>query len=62
MIAVVLAGLLGLAQWVWSSSSNNPAGATAGKHRVALCVAVFFAIGAGGAILDFAMKMGESVK
>jgi hypothetical protein len=29
---------------------------------VALAVAAFFAIGAGGAILDFAMKMGESVK
>jgi hypothetical protein len=62
MIAVVLAGLAGLGQWVWSSSNNNPAGASAGKRRVALCVAVFFAIGAGGAILAFAMKAGESVK
>jgi hypothetical protein len=62
MIAVVAAGLFGLAQWAWSSSNNNPAGASAGKRRVALCVAVFFVIGAGGAILDFAMKAGESVK
>jgi hypothetical protein len=62
MIAVVLAALVGLAQWVWGSSHNNPAGASAGKKRVALAVAVFFAIGAGEAILTFATKMGESVK
>jgi hypothetical protein len=62
MIAVVLAGLVGLAQWAWSSSNNNPHGASAGKKRVALCVAVFFAVGAGTAILDFATKMGEQVK
>ncbi len=62
MIAVVIAALGGLVQWVWSGSNNNPVGASAGKKKVALAVAAFFAIGAGGAILDFAMKMGESVK
>lgn len=62
MIAAVLAGLWGLAQWAWGSSSNNPHGANDGKRRVALSVAIFFALGAGTAIFDFAQKMGESVK
>jgi hypothetical protein len=62
MIATVLAFLVGLAQVAWSSSMNNPAAASAGKRRVLISIAVFLAIGAGTAILNFAMKMGESVK
>ena len=62
MLGLVGAGLVGLAQWGFSSSNNNPAGASAGKRRVAICVAGFFAIGAAATILNFALKAGETVK